>query len=98
MDKSEVLLNPSYFWDIDFSKIDLTKNKRLIIERIISFGNLKELNIIIDFYGENEIVNTICNLNYIDNKTLNFYSIFFNLPKNKFKCFIRKQSTIQHWS
>jgi hypothetical protein len=98
MDKNVVKLNPCYFWDIDFTKIDLDTNKRLIIERVICFGNLSELSFIIDYYGKKEIVNTICSLNYIDNKTLNFYSIYFKIPKINFKCFIRKQLIPQHWS
>jgi len=58
-------LNPVYFWDVDFSKLELGKNKRLIIERIINFGNLKDLKYIIDNYGKNEIISTLCNLNYL---------------------------------
>jgi len=91
-------LNPVYFWDVDFSKLELGKNKRLIIERIINFGNLKDLKYIIDNYGKNEIISTLCNLNYLDNRTLNFYSIYFKIPKKKFKCYTKKQLTTQHWN
>ena len=50
--KKSFSLNPCYFWDIDFSKIDIEKNKRLIIERIISYGNLNELKDIQAKYQE----------------------------------------------
>lgn len=85
------------FWDVDSDKMDEKKNRRLIIERVIKQGNLQELNSIIDFYGKFGIGETIKTLNYIDPKTLNFFSLFLNIPKNKFKCYTRKQSINQHW-
>jgi len=98
MNKNTIQLNPVYFWDIDFSKIDLKKHKRIIIERIINFGNLSELNSLLNYYGKKEIINTICKLNYIDNKTLNFYSIYFKIQKKNFKCFTRNQSITKLWN
>ena len=35
-------LRQSLFWDVDPKKIDLEKNARYIIERVLDFGNDKE--------------------------------------------------------
>jgi hypothetical protein len=91
-------LNPIYFWDVNFLTLDEKKSKRLIIERIVNFGNLNEVKLIINQYGKSEVIRTICNLNYLDPKTLNFFSLFFKIAKKNFKCYIRKQSTPLHWS
>jgi len=91
-------LNKAYFWDTDTGQLDARQSKRLIIERIINFGNLREIQLIKEFYGIKEIKSTLCDLNYIDPKTLNFISLLFHIPKTKFKCYIRKQSTVQHWN
>jgi len=91
-------LNKAYFWDTDTTELDAWQSKRLIIERIINFGNLREIKLIIEFYGTKEIKSTLCELNYIDPKTLNFISLLFNIPKTKFKCYIRKQLTSQPWN
>ena len=48
--------------------------------------------------GKTEVISELCNLNYIDNKTLQFFSIIFNIPKKKFKCYRNKQLSHQHWS
>lgn len=90
-------LNKAYFWDSDIRQLDVWQSKRLIIERIINFGNLREIRLIKEFYGIKEIKSILCNLNYIDPKTLNFASILFHIPKTKFKCYTRKQLTVQHW-
>lgn len=38
-----VKFRPTLFWDIDPRKIDLKKNARYVIERIMDFGNDKEV-------------------------------------------------------
>ncbi len=91
-------LNKAYFWDTDFSHLDEYQSKRFIIERIINYGNLHEIKLINEFYGIKEVKAILCNLSYIDPKTLNFISFFFHIPKTKFKCYLRKQLTNQPWN
>jgi len=82
-------LNKVFFWDVDFNKLEKTKSKRLIIERVISLGNLNDIKLIMELYTKDEIKQTLCNLNYLDPKTLNFASLLFNIPKPKFKCYTK---------
>ncbi len=91
-------INPTYFWDVNAQKLDTFKSKRLIIERVFSLGQLKEVLLLIDFYGEQQIVDTLCQLNYLDKKTLNFVSKLFNVPKEKFKCYTKTPLTRQLWN
>ena len=91
-------INKAYFWDIDPANLDEVKSKRIIIERVMNYGNLQEIQLVKKFYGVKEIENTLCNLNYIDPKTLNFVSLLFHIPKTKFKCYSRKQLTQQPWN
>jgi len=91
-------LKPQYFWDVEFSKLDDKLSKRLIIERVFSLGNVSEINLLIDYYGKKEILNVLCNLNYLDPKTINFVSKLFHVSKNKFKCYTRKQLIPQYWN
>ncbi|MDD4225850.1 MAG: hypothetical protein WCY58_06605 [Mariniphaga sp.] len=91
-------LNKAYFWDVDPLLLDEFNSKRIIIERVMNFGNLLEIKLVLKHYGKEEVTKTVCNLNYIDPKTLNFLSLLLNVPINEFKCYIRKQSTSQPWS
>jgi hypothetical protein len=91
-------LNPQYFWDVDFSKLDPLKSKRLLVERVIALGSSKEIHALIDYYGKAEVIKVVTSLNYIDPKTLNFVALYFNTPLKSFKCYIRKQLTKQHWN
>ncbi len=86
------------FLDIDFNKLDAEVDQHLIISRVFNFGDLKEINLIIEYYGRNKVLNVLCNINYLDPKTLNFMVKLFNVPKNKFKCYTRIPLKHQHWS
>jgi hypothetical protein len=90
-------LNPLYFWDINLSGLDESKSYRLIIERVFSLGEVDEINLVIRFYGEKKVLEVLSDLSYLDPKTLNFISKFFNKPIKEFRCHVRKQSKPQHW-
>ena len=79
------------FWDVDLTKFDGQRNKRLIIERTFNMGNLKELKEIFNYYGIEIIKNEIIKSGYLDNKTLNFASTWLNIPLKKFRCYIKNQ-------
>ncbi len=91
-------INPVYFWDVNLETLDENKSKRLIIDRIATLGNLRELRVMINHYGKEEVVKTLCNINYLDKKTLNFFSLLFKIPKTEFKCYTRKSLTQQPWN
>ena len=91
-------LNKAYFWDIDPDRLDEVRSKRVIIERILNYGNIKDIQLLRKRYEAREIINTARELNYIDRKTLNFISALFNVPKTGFKCWRRKPLTNQHWN
>ena len=92
------MFDRSYFWDIDPVKLDISKSKQLIIGRIFSMGNLTDIRQLMTIYSKKEIEESLCDLNYLDDKTLNFTSLFFGIPKSRFKCYIKKQSTQTHWN
>ncbi len=96
-DALEGLFRRSYFWDVDIGGGKAIP-ERLVIERIFSLGSLAEIALVVRYFGKKEVKKTLCNLNYIDHKTLNFISKLFGIPKREFRCYIRKQSIPQHWN
>lgn len=91
-------ISKKLFWDVDIRKIDDIRNKRLIIERVFTMGDLSDIKAVVMFYGLETVKHELINAGYLDKKTLSWVSTFFNVPKAKFKCFIKKQSTQIHWS
>jgi hypothetical protein len=84
-------LRVEYFWDVNIDKLNVDSSRRLIIERVFTLGSVKEMMLLIDYYGEDEIKKVLTGLNYIDRKSLNFVSKLFNLPLKSFKCYSRRQ-------
>jgi len=85
------------FWDISPEYLDEVKSRRIIIERVLTRGDVPELKVIITFYGLEVIKKEIVKVAYLDKKTLAWVSLFLNIPKSKFKCYITKQSKKIHW-
>lgn len=68
------------FWDTNFEKINWIKYKKSIIHRIFERGNTQEKQEIINFYGKNEVLETLTsysnqNLSNESIKNLHKYSI-----------------------
>jgi len=91
-------LNPVYFWDLDYEKLDPINSRRIIIERVFTLGNLNEVKLLTRFYGKEAIIKTLCGLTYIDPKTLNFFSVVLGVPKKNFKCYTQRQLTGKRWT
>lgn len=53
----------SLFWDTNFSKIDISTNKRSIIKRILERGNKSEISELIKLYGKSTIKQELININ-----------------------------------
>ena len=67
-----------YFWDCDFKQLDTEKNSRYIIERILTFGNLQDIRWLFNTYSKNEIKKIALNSRRLDNRTRNFWKIYFH--------------------
>jgi len=91
-------LSPQYFWDVDPAKLNDVDSKRLIIERTINFGSLKEIHELIQHYGKKEVVKMIRKISYLDPKTLNFISRLFEIPLSSFRCHTRKSLKPPRWN
>jgi hypothetical protein len=86
------------FWDVDLENFDNIRNKRLIIERVFTLGDLSDLKEIISFYGMKTIKEEIVKAGNLDNKTLAWASLFLGIPKSHFRCYTKRQSNKTHWN
>jgi hypothetical protein len=85
------------FWDIDKQKIDLELNAPQIVERVLLRGAWEDFKLLLDYYGRNKVGEIAKGLRYLDIRTMHFCSVFFNIPLNKMRCYIMRQSNPSHW-
>ena len=71
------------FWDTSIELIDREKNKRPIIERVLTRGFLEDFYTLIKMYSSEEIADAIKKSRVLDKKTANFCSLYFNIPLNE---------------
>lgn len=86
----KIRLRRSLFWDIPDKAIGMQKNKRLIIERVFSRGNIEELRQIMNYYPEDEIRKVLVNIGTLDKKTQHFISRIYQIKPEEFRCYTGK--------
>ena len=85
------------FWDVDQDRLDEEKNRRLIINRVLSLGTMEEFREMVKYYSPKEIHDTIRNIGYLDPKTLEFVVSYFGLKKEELTCCTKRRSQAKHW-
>ncbi len=68
------------FWDTNPKNIDVKKNAQYIIERILDFGNDKEVNWLYHFYDKSLLKNIVAKSRSLTPETKNLWTM---LLKNK---------------
>ena len=77
------------FWEFDFEQIDVVRNKFAIIERVINYGDFRELSWLFKTYDQNEIVENLKSNYNISTKAVNIWAEVFGFDKTECKCMSR---------
>ena len=67
------------FWDVDPNKINVKKNAKYIIERILDFGNDKEVKWLYSFYGKALLKNVVTKSRSLRPKTKNLWKLLLKI-------------------
>ncbi|MBF0328857.1 MAG: hypothetical protein HQL10_06840 [Nitrospirae bacterium] len=67
----------SLFWDTSLANININKNARYIIERILELGDLNALNWMQKVYPAQKILDVLNVSRSISEKSKNFWDIWF---------------------
>ena len=77
-----------YFWDTEFEKSDIQKNKRYIISRLYCYGDLKALRWIRENYSDEDIEDVARNSRNLKPLVANYLRQQFNLKKEEMAYYI----------
>jgi len=91
-------LSSHIFWDVDKDGLDFDKHKKMIIQRVLEYGLIKDWNLIYTYYGIEEISKIAITLKDLDSRSISFISALSNIPKEEFICYTTKQSIPRHWN
>jgi len=86
------------FWDVAIDKLALDTSAPLIVERVLQLGQIEDWELLKACYGLDLIIEVAKELNSLDDVTLSFLCSVFDLKKEDFKCYIRRQSKTHFWN
>ena len=73
------------FWDK--GQLDSEKDKFVVVERILEFGTEKEFQAVVAFYGEEFIREVVSKSRNLSPKTVNYFALLFDIPREATRCF-----------
>ena len=90
--------SPHLFWDVDVNKVDINRNRRWLVNRVLEYGLINDWKLIVKLYGLNEIVQIAMKIKSLDYKAASLIATLANEPKEKFLCYSTQLSTSNFWS
>lgn len=84
-----------YFWDVDFSKIDLDRRRIYVLKRLLEYGDEKAISWMWKNFTPSEIKNILYNYRGLSFRSANFWAVILNIKKEKVKCLRRSFRRIQ---
>jgi hypothetical protein len=83
IDTEKFPFSENLFWDANTKNIDLEKNVRYVVERVVTRGFLEDFYVLLQIYSKETIITALKKSRELDSKTANFCSLYFNIPKNE---------------
>ena len=84
--------SPHVFWDVNIDKIDMQRDKKFLIERIINYGFEQDEILLHSIYSYRILRKTIRKLENINESAIPYLSAVFNIKEQAFKCYGKKPS------
>jgi len=86
------------FWDVDKTELNIDKDYKFIIKKVLNYGLLSDFILVKKQYGLTLIADVAITVRELDRKTMSFISLITNTPFSKFICYNTKQLTQKHWN
>ena len=85
--KRKPKLSKYLFWDVNIRNLDYETRAPFILERVFTMGMQEDEWEVNKFYGKERIRKEVVKSKALDKKTLNYLSIFYEIPKKEFACY-----------
>ena len=75
------------FWDADWEALDFDINRTVVIERILNFGDEKQLKWLLSVTAPGEIRAVVATSRRLSRKTARCWQNYFGLREEEMECF-----------
>lgn len=90
-------LEPKWFWDMDYDRIDWQASYKSVLARIIERGGPEHWEELIRFYGRETVVKALKYEIVFLPDAIEKVSSYFRIEKEEMLCYMRKRSKPGHW-
>jgi hypothetical protein len=92
-------LDPKFFWEFIFDKINWERSYKMVIARIIERGSQDEIDEIIRFYGREKVITAVRDeIYFLPNYAIEDALKFFpELTKEEMYCYLNRKDKPYHW-
>ncbi len=94
---SKYTFSNNLFWDADPADMDLQRNRRYVVQRVLERGTLDDLRSAFHIYGLGNVISTAKTLRTLEPRALSFIACVAGEPKENFRCYTQKQSERAPW-
>lgn len=91
------IFSRNLFWDADVADLDLQRNRRYVVQRVLERGTLDDLKSAFRLYGFGDVVAVAKTLRTLEPSALSFIACVANEPREHFRCYTQKQSSRAPW-
>jgi hypothetical protein len=96
--KPDAQIPKRLLWDMNLERFDWEKNKKIVVERVIEYGQPEDYHTIFSLYGGIEgvrnIIKQIHHFRYPQD--IAFVCMVFDIKKEELECYRRQQLRKQH--
>lgn len=88
-----------YFWDVDFSSMDLRTDGEYVSARLLEYGDPKAIRWLFGKIEKDRLEKIVRSSRKLSPRSGNFWSLFFGINKSKVKCLKKSYQKMQksHW-
>ncbi|GAA4459819.1 hypothetical protein GCM10023093_01510 [Nemorincola caseinilytica] len=91
-------IDPGLLWEYDLTAFDYQKMRQVVVQRVVERGFPDDWYAALDLYGKEGMAEIIRTLPYLNDKDMNFVSVYFDIPLSEMKCYELKRSRQAHWN
>ena len=88
--RNDISVIADFFWDVDVKSLDVVKNKRFVIERLLQFGRPDQIKWLLAHYSDREIIEVVKSSKTIDKKTANYWALHYHILPKEVLCLNRQ--------
>jgi hypothetical protein len=90
-------LSPHLFWDCEVEALDPEQHAPRVIQRVLELGTYADWQAIKSYYTLERIAAVAVNARGLDPRAATFVACVAGVPKEQFRCFMKKPSPDSCW-